>query len=147
MNPIRTTITAFALFACASAAGAVERPSDPIRRDAPKGISEAFYGCIDRADYDSIAVGACLSSEEDVQDARLNRSYKTLMGKLEGKAKEQLVASERAWLAFHSTSSGLETTLYGSEIIANLEVSQRDMFRKCGRANTLETYVSLVSDE
>lgn len=147
MDRIRTTVIALALIACASAAGAVERPSEPVRRDAPKGISEAFYACIDKADYDTIAVGTCLSAEEDLQDARLNRAYKTLMGKLDGKAKEQLVASERAWLAFHGKSSGLESTLYGSEIIANLEVSQRDMFRKCERANTLDTYVSLVSDE
>ena len=77
----------------------------------------------------------------------MNRSYQTLLGKLDGKAKEQLVASERAWLAFHDKSSGLESTLYGSEIIANLEVAQRDMFRKCERANTLDTYVSMVSDE
>lgn len=147
MDRIRTTTIAIALLACASAAGATERPSDPIRRGAPVGITEAFYACIDKADYDSIAVGACLSAEEGVQDARLNRAYKTLMGKLDGKAKEQLLASERAWLASQGKSSGLESTLYGSEIIANLEVSQRDIFRKCERANTLDTYVSLVSDE
>ena len=147
MERIRTTVIALALFACASAVCAVERASDPVRRDAPKGISEAFYACIDKADYDTIAVAACLSAEAGVQDARLNRSYQTLLGKLDGKAKEQLVASERAWLAFHDKSSGLESTLYGSEIIANLEVAQRDMFRKCERANTLDTYVSMVSDE
>ena len=147
MDRIRTTVIALALFACASAAGATERPSDPIRRAAPVGITEAFYTCLDKADYDSIAVGACLSAEEDVQDARLNRAYKTLMGKLDGKAREQLLASERAWLTFQGKSSGLESTLYGSEIIANLEISQREMFRKCERANTLDTYVSLVSDE
>lgn len=147
MDRIRTTVIAFALLAFACAAGAAERPSDPIRRDAPKGISEAFYACIDGADYDSMSVAACLTAEEKGQDERLNRSYKTLMGKLDGKAKEQLVASERAWLAFHDKSSGLESTLYGSEIIANLEVSQRDVFRKCERANTLDTYLSLVSDE
>lgn len=149
MDRIRTTVIAIALFSCASAwaAAAAERPSDRVRRDAPKGITETFYACIDKADYDSIAVGACLSAEEEVQDARLNRSYKTLMGKLDSKAKKQLVASERAWLAFHGKSSGLESTLYGSEIVANLEVSQREIFRRCERANTLDTYVSLVSDE
>jgi uncharacterized protein YecT (DUF1311 family) len=140
-------VIAFALFACASVAGAVEHPSDPIRRDAPKGITERFYECIDKAAYDTIAIAACLSAEADIQDARLNRTYNTLMGKLDSKAKEQLVASERAWLGFDGKSSSLESTLYGSEIVANLQVSQRDLFRKCERANTLDTYLSLVSDD
>ena len=147
MKRISMTAIAFALLAYGATAGATDSTSHLIRRDAPKGITEAFYGCIDKADYDTIAVAACLSTEEHVQDARLNRTYKALLAKLDSKAKEQLVDSERAWLAFHGKTSRLESSLYGNEIVANLEVSQRDIFRLCERANTLDNYLSLVNDQ
>lgn len=147
MKRISMTAIAFTLLAYGVSAGAADSTSELIRRDAPKGITETFYACIDKADYDTIAVAACLSSEEAIQDARLNRTYKRLLAKLDSKAKEQLVESERAWLAFHGKTSGLESTLYGSEIVANLEVSQRDIFRLCERANTLDDYLSLVNDQ
>lgn len=147
MNCIRMSAITLALFAYGTAAGAVGSASAHIRPNAPKGITEAFYACIDKADYDSLAVAACLSAEEDVQDARLNRTYKALMGKLDSEARKELVNSERAWLAFDGKSSRLESTLYGSEVVANLEVSQRRIFRKCARANTLDRYLSLASDE
>ncbi|MCX7514739.1 lysozyme inhibitor LprI family protein [Frateuria hangzhouensis] len=146
MNRIRMIAVVLALFACGAAAGAIEKTSDLVRRDAPKGISETFYACIDKADYGTIAIAACLTAEKHVQDARLNRSYKALLGKLDGKGREQLVDAERAWLAFRGKSGGLESTLWGSEIVSNLEVAQRDMFRVCERANTLDDYLSLVSD-
>lgn len=47
MNRIRTIAVALAFVACA--AGAAESPSAAIRRDAPRGITEAFYACIDKA--------------------------------------------------------------------------------------------------
>jgi uncharacterized protein YecT (DUF1311 family) len=147
MKHARTLALAIALLAYGATAAASESTSELIRRDAPKGISETFYACIDKADYDSIAVAACLSAEESVQDARLNRTYKALLAKLDSNAKGHLVDSERAWLAFHHKTSGLETTLYGSEIVANLEVSQRDIFRLCERANTLADYLSLADDQ
>jgi uncharacterized protein YecT (DUF1311 family) len=146
MNRSMTAI-ALALLAHAAIAGAVEKTSDVIRRDAPKGISEAFYACIDKADYDTIAVAACLSAEEKIQDNRLNGAYKALLAKLDSKAKQRLVDSERAWLTFHHKTSGLESNIYGNEIVANLEVSQRDIFRLCERANTLDNYLSLVNDQ
>jgi uncharacterized protein YecT (DUF1311 family) len=144
----RTTMTviAVALLVYGATAVAGESTSDLIRRDAPKGITDTFYACIDKADSNDIEEAACLSAEQDVQDSRLNRTYKALLAKLDDKAKEQLVNSERAWLAFHGKTSRLESTLYGSEIVGNLQVSQNDIFRLCERANTLEDYLSLVSD-
>jgi uncharacterized protein YecT (DUF1311 family) len=144
----RTTMTAIAvaLLVYGATAVAAESTSDLIRRDAPKGITDTFYACIDKADSNDIEEAACLSAEQDVQDSRLNRTYKALLAKLDDKAKEQLVNSERAWLAFHGKTSRLESTLYGSEIVGNLQVSQNDIFRLCERANTLEDYLSLVSD-
>jgi len=49
-------------------------------------------------------------------------------------------------LAFRGKSGRLDSTLYGNEIIANLQVAQRDIFRVCDRANQLEDYLALVND-
>jgi uncharacterized protein YecT (DUF1311 family) len=147
MKRISMAAVAFVLFAYGAGAGAEESNSALIRRSAPKGITEAFYACIDKANYNEIAVAACLSAEQDIQDGRLNRTYKALLGKLDSKGKEQLVDAERAWMGFRSKTSALESTLYGGEIIANLEVSQRDVFRLCERANALDDYLSLVNDQ
>lgn len=147
MKRIRISAIAIVLFAYGAAAGAVESNSAIIRRSAPKGITETFYACIDKANYNEIAIAACLSAEQETQDARLNRTYKALLGKLDSKGREQLVDAERAWLALRNKTSSLESTLYGSEIIANLEVSQRDLFRLCERANALGDYLSLVIDQ
>lgn len=146
MKRISMTAIAFALLSYGVAAGAAESTSELIRRDAPKGITETFYACIDKADSNDIEEAACLSAEQNIQDARLNRAYKALLGKLDTKEKEQLVNSERAWLAFHGKSSRLESALYGNELIGNLQVSQNDIFRLCERANILEEYLSLVND-
>jgi uncharacterized protein YecT (DUF1311 family) len=147
MKHARTLALAIALLAYGAAAAASESTSDLIRRDAPKGISETFYACIDKADSNDIEEAACLSAEQSVQDSRLNRTYKALMAKLDAKAKAQLVESERAWLAFHGKTSRLESTLYGSELVANLQVSQNDIFRLCERVNVLDSYLSLVNDQ
>jgi uncharacterized protein YecT (DUF1311 family) len=147
MKHARTLALAIALLAYGAAAAASESTSDLIRRDAPKGISETFYSCIDKADSDDIEEAACLSAEQSVQDSRLNRTYKALMAGLDAKAKAQLVDSERAWLEFHGKTSRLESTLYGSELVANLQVSQNDIFRLCERANALDSYLSLVNDQ
>ena len=147
MRRISTTAIAFALLSYAVAAGATESTSELIRGDAPKGITKTFYECIDKADSNDIEEAACLSAEQNIQDARLNRAYRALLGKLDTKEKEKLVNSERAWLASRGKSYRLESALYGNDLIGNLQVSQNDIFRLCERANALEEYLSLVNDQ
>lgn len=96
MKRICISAIAIALLAYGATSAADESTSDLIRRDAPKGITETFYKCIDKADYDTLAVATCLSAEEDIQDTRLNHTYKALLAKLDSKGKEQLASSERA---------------------------------------------------
>jgi len=85
--------------------------------------------------------------EKQKQDARLNAAYKKLLAKLDSKAKDQLVAAERAWLDLQGKTSRLETSLYGDETISNLQLMQNEIFRLCERANELEKYLSLADDQ
>lgn len=135
-----------ALVMFASGANAYESTAQVIKRHAPAGISDVFYGCLERAGSETIARAACQSAEKERQDTRLNAAYKMLLNKQSGAAKENLVRAERAWLDFHGASTAVESSLYGGETVGSFEVMQREIFRLSERANVLEEYVSIADD-
>lgn len=147
MQTIKTLAIAFALCVYAAGAWAADSTSQVIKRQAPRGITTTFYACIDKAGSDTIALGGCLSAEKKTQDGRLNATYKALLGKLNGKAKDGLVNAERAWLDFHNKSGDFEAGLYGDEAVADLQVTQNEIFRLCERANALDKYLSIANDQ
>lgn len=118
-----------------------------IRKKAPPGITATFYKCIDRADLDVLASGACLSAERDYQDKRLNHVYKKLLGVIDEKARPALIAAERSWIKLQDEDVALEEDLYGGEQVGNLQISQNEIFRICERANVLERYLKLAKDK
>jgi uncharacterized protein YecT (DUF1311 family) len=136
----------FVLLAYGSAAVAADTTGQMIRTDAPKGITTAFFTCIDKAGSDTVALGGCLSAEKTNQDTRLNATYKTLLGKLNGKAKDALVSAQREWLALHNKSGDFEVLLYGNETVADLQITQNEIFQLCDRANTLDKYLAVAND-
>jgi len=142
----RMFILSVALFAHGSGALAYESTAQVIKRQAPPGISDAFYGCVEKMESDSIALAACQSAEKTRQDARLNAAYKSLLSKQRGTAKDSLIRAERAWLDFHNTSKTFESSLYGSETVSSFQVMQKELFRLCERANVLEEYFSIAND-
>ncbi|MFT0736261.1 hypothetical protein [Ralstonia wenshanensis] len=83
-----------ALLAHSAGAFAAESLANGIKRRAPQGISTKLYACVDKAPDNADAIDACLSTEKTAQDERLDRSYKTLLSRLNGKPKEALVSSE-----------------------------------------------------
>lgn len=127
-------------------AQAYESTAQAIKRQAPAGISNVFYGCVENAESDNIALVACQSAEKERQDARLNAAYKALLSKQRGADKDNLIRAERAWLASHSASSAFESSLYGSETVSSFQVMQNEIFRLSERANVLEEYLSIAND-
>ena len=74
--------------------------------------SPAYARCMDNASS-TLAMGECLKAETQVQDQRLNRVYKQLLGKLPADQQKSLRDVQRKWLAyrdancqFHRTASG-----------------------------------------
>ncbi|MGY4524100.1 lysozyme inhibitor LprI family protein [Pseudomonas sp. UBA4617] len=73
----------------------------------------AAYGqCMDKASS-TVAMSDCIKTETHVQDQRLNRVYKQLMGKLDAGQQKSLRDVQRTWLAyrdgncqFHVQASG-----------------------------------------
>jgi len=135
-----------ALFAYGSGALAYESTAQVIKRQAPKGIGDLFYGCVEKAESDNIALAECQSAEKKRQDARLNAAYKLLLSKQRDTAKDNLVRAERAWLDLHNTSKAFESSLYDSETVGSFQVTQKEIFRLCERANVLEEYLSIAND-
>ena len=147
MKTARTLTITLALLVYGASAVASDSRSQAVKSHAPKGITTAFYTCIDKAGSDTIAIGACLSTEKTTQYARLNTTYKALLGKLNGKAKDQLISAERAWLKFQNEDGAFQNLLYGDEIIDNLDLTQNEIFSICERANKLDRYLSIASSQ
>lgn len=145
MKRIGMTAIALALVAYGTAAMAVESTSDRIRRDAPKGITEAFYACIDEAKSSAMDKAYCLSQERERQDNRLNAAYQALLHKLDGDQKKHVVEAERAWLKWQDKTSQVEGVFYGGELIGNLQVTENETFAICLQANRLEDYIALAN--
>lgn len=119
--------------------------SQDIKRHAPAGITDAFYTCVDNAGSDANAAANCLTDEQARQDKRLNTTYKVLLNKLGSKAKDQLIHAERAWLRFQEANGALESSVYGSEAVGNLQVTENALFRVCERANALDNYLYVAN--
>jgi uncharacterized protein YecT (DUF1311 family) len=89
------------------------------------GLSAA--ACINTPDgYTTVGMGACLSSEADYWDGRLNAAYQSLMAVEEAADAEMaelgsaappmapaLQAMQRAWIAFRDTACEYEVTQWG----------------------------------
>jgi hypothetical protein len=118
MHWIKTFATLTALSVCASSAFAANSgASQSIRQGAPKGITEAFYACADKAGSDMVALGSCTSS-----------------------------AAERSWLDFNGKAVNAELDLRAADKTASIEASLSEVFRYCDQANVLENFVYFVND-
>lgn len=54
---------------------------------------------------------------------------------------------ERAWLEYHNKNGEFETALYGDESVADLQVTQNEVFRLCDRADALDKYLKIAGDQ
>lgn len=144
MKRIGMTAITLALVAYGTAAMAAESTSDVIRRDAPEGISEAFYACIDRANSSAIEEAYCISEERELQDKRLNTTYQTLLHKVNEGQKKHLVEAERAWLKLQDANTQFEDTVYGREIVDNLQLAENELFAIGRRADQLDQYLAVA---
>lgn len=133
---------ALVLAAHSADALSAESLANGIKRRAPQGITTRLYACVDQAGDNPDAIGTCLSAEKTAQDDRLNTTYKTLLGKLNGQAKDALVGSEQAWQDFHAKTAAFETAVYGKDTRDNLQRVENEIFRLSERANALDKYLA-----
>ena len=88
----------------------------------------AAYGqCMDKASS-TVAMSECIKAETQVQDQRLNRVYKQLMGKLDAGQQKSLRDVQRTWLAYRDgncqfhvqASGGTMAVLEGGTCLMNM---------------------------
>lgn len=99
-----------------------------------------------RHESGTLEIGYCISEEKEYQDKRLNDYYKELSKILTSGQREQLIASQRAWLVFYDKESELQSAIYGSDQASNLQVGENELFMLCERANQLKGYLDFVRD-
>lgn len=110
---------------------------------AASGLSTTFDACTGKA-RGVIEQAACLSSEAERQDLRLNQAYKQLQDRLDSAGKARLVAAQRSWLQCRESEGALETALYDSNPVGNLQQARNDAERLRVRADQLEAYLRLI---
>ncbi len=107
-------------------------------------LSAAYQSCAQQA-KGAIEQAACLSSESDRQDRRLNQVYQQLQRRLDAAAKARLLAAQRAWLQLRERDDELEAGLYEESQAGNLQQKFNDIERLRSRADQLESYLRLTS--
>jgi len=107
------------------------------------GLSTTFEQCRETA-QGAVAQAACLSSEKQRQDQRLNQAYKQLQTRLTGNSRARLVTAQRAWLQSRSRDSELETAVYESSQPGNLQGELNDVRRLSARADQLQKYLEVI---
>ncbi|MBC3484052.1 lysozyme inhibitor LprI family protein [Pseudomonas kermanshahensis] len=102
--------------------------------------SPSYGQCMDKASS-TVAMSSCIQAETQLQDQRLNRVYKQLMGKLEAGQQKRLREVQRKWIAYRDDNCTFHVQASGGTL-AQLEggVCVMDMTRD--RAAELERVLS-----
>ncbi|MFI7835499.1 lysozyme inhibitor LprI family protein [Pseudomonas asiatica] len=99
------------------------------------------YGqCMDKASS-TVAMSECIRAETQLQDQRLNRVYKQLMGKLDAGLQKSLRDVQRKWLAYRDGNCGFHVQASGGTM-AQLEGGSCVMDMTLDRAAELERVLS-----
>jgi len=110
----------------------------------PMAVAEDYtpaYGqCMDKASS-TVAMSECIGVETHVQDQRLNRVYKQLMGKLDAGQQKSLRDVQRKWLAYRDGNCQFHVQASGGTM-AQLEGGSCMMDMTRDRAAELERVLS-----
>jgi uncharacterized protein YecT (DUF1311 family) len=63
-------------------------------------LSSVYSKCIERAGAVEPEITECMAAENALQDKRLNKAYKNLVGKLTSERKKHLQEAQRLWLRY-----------------------------------------------
>ena len=99
-----------------------------------------YVQCMDKASS-TVAMSECIGAETQVQDQRLNRVYKQLMGKLDAAQQKILLDVQRKWLAYRDGNCQFHVQASGGTM-AQLEGGTCMMSMTRDRAAELERVLS-----
>lgn len=135
---------AFPAQAPAKPAASAPRAAADDEYQPPRGLSATFASCMQRAGSQRIPGAACLSEERERQDARLNRIYKELIGKLQGERRAQIVEAQRAWVQLQQKDGVFEDSLLAPlDSMGDLQAVEYEALAISERADRLQKYLEL----
>lgn len=121
---------------CLAVAFALTFPLAPAFAGGAK-LSPAFDKCIAKAGAVDPAVLECIGNEHEVQDRKLNSSYKAIMTKLNTPRKKQLQEAQRLWLKYVEANCDFYYDPNG-ETSARMMSAQCSVDARAQRASELE---------
>lgn len=102
--------------------------------------TRAFARCMDQSGGVTINMRDCSAAEMAIQDERLNRTYRTLMRRLNSTQRAALRASERQWIASRERECDEHANFDGGGTIALLILDSCWLSETIGRTIWLERY-------
>lgn len=100
-------------------------------------LSKQFSGCMERSGGVTAGMIACIETETQRHDVRLNNAYKAVMDELTPERKKQLQEVQRTWLKFRDTNCGFYADPDGGTL-ARVSASKCVMSTTAIRARELE---------
>lgn len=102
--------------------------------------SPTYTQCMDKASS-TLAMGACIQAETQLQDDRLNRVYKQLMAKLDSQQQKDLREVQRTWMKYRDGNCAFHGKLSTGSIY-RIEGAMCEMDMSKDRAAELERVLS-----
>jgi uncharacterized protein YecT (DUF1311 family) len=118
-------------------------PAPKNGNDVSQGLSKRFAECMARA-QGNIEQADCLTAERDLQDARLNKAYKALIGQLQGDRRDKMVEAQRAWVQLQQKDGIFEASVL-DELgpMGSLQQVENETRAIGRRADLLERYLEI----
>ncbi|AXM97957.1 lysozyme inhibitor LprI family protein [Pseudomonas plecoglossicida] len=102
--------------------------------------SQSYAQCMDKASS-TVAMSGCIQAETRLQDERLNRVYKQLLGRLDAGQQKRLREVQRQWIGYRDANCAFHVQASGGSM-AQLEGGMCVLDMTRDRAAELERVLS-----
>lgn len=109
-------------------------------QEADKGLSEDFSTCLDQSGGTTFDMIACIDTELEEQDARLNQAYKAVIASLTAERKQQLQEAQRLWIKYRDANCGFYYDVDGGSL-ARVSAADCVLTMTAARASELESFI------
>jgi uncharacterized protein YecT (DUF1311 family) len=103
------------------------------------GLSKQYAACMDKSGGVTMGMIECITVENQRQDARLNKAYKTLMAELPPPRKAQLQDAQRAWIKYRDANCNFYDDPDGGTL-ARVNANSCMLTATADRARELESF-------
>ena len=103
------------------------------------GLRKQYAACMDKSGGVTMDMIECITAENQRQDARLNKAYKTLMAELSPERRKQLLEAQRAWIKYRDANCSFYNDPDGGTL-ARVNANDCMLTTTAARARELENF-------